>query len=394
MPFTLFETALGKCGLAWTDAGITSVALPEETSEKTRKRIARLSNDASETSPVDAPPWITETIARMRAHLDGRPQDLSSAPLDFSELSPFVSDVYRALRRVPAGRTTTYGDLATTVGSSGASRAVGTAMAKNPWPLLVPCHRVLGSKSSPGGFSAYGGLITKEKILAAEGASLTPTASLFASTEGTLPFDARKAVRELSEADTVLGKHIAKVGPLGLRLKTSEGTFAALAESIVYQQLHGKAAASIFGRLRDLYPGGRLDAARVLATENDKLRACGLSKNKLESLLDLARRSEAGTVPTLLELGRMEDEAIIERLTAVRGIGRWTVEMLLIFRLGRPDVFPVADYGIKKGFARIFTRGRATSDELPSAEAVSKRAERWRPYRSVASWYLWRATDS
>jgi 3-methyladenine DNA glycosylase/8-oxoguanine DNA glycosylase len=94
----------------------------------------------------------------------------------------------------------------------------------------------------------------------------------------------------------------------------------------------------------------------------------------------------------MTELGRMDDEAIVERLTAVRGVGRWTVEMLLIFRLGRPDVLPVADYGIKKGFARVFTRRK--SEELPDAEELTKRAERWRPFRSVASWYLWRALDT
>ncbi|HVJ90169.1 MAG TPA: cysteine methyltransferase, partial [Labilithrix sp.] len=108
---------------------------------------------------------------------------------------------------------------------------------------------------------------------------------------------------------------------------------------------------------------------------------------------DLAERAAAGTVPTLAQLASMDDAAIIEKLTEVRGIGRWTVEMLLIFRLGRPDVLPVTDYGIKKGFARLFHRGKRKA-ELPDGAALMRRGERWRPFRSVASWYLWRAADA
>jgi 3-methyladenine DNA glycosylase/8-oxoguanine DNA glycosylase len=197
----------------------------------------------------------------------------------------------------------------------------------------------------------------------------------------------------VSSADSVLAKHIGRVGATrALQLKGTGGTFATLCESIVYQQLNGKAAATILGRVRDLFPGGVLEPDRVLAASDATLRGAGLSAGKLASLRDLAERTSRGEIPTLTELERMDDEAIVERLTNVRGIGRWTVEMLLIFRLGRPDVLPVADYGIRKGFARVFARGRA-KDELPAPEHLTKRGERWRPYRSVASWYLWRATE-
>jgi 3-methyladenine DNA glycosylase/8-oxoguanine DNA glycosylase len=133
---------------------------------------------------------------------------------------------------------------------------------------------------------------------------------------------------------------------------------------------------------------------RVLATSDEALRGAGLSRAKLESLRDLALRTSRGAIPTLAELASMDDEAIVERLTAVRGIGRWTVEMLLIFRLGRPDVLPLADYGIKKGFAQVFTRRRAQAPALPTPVELARRGERWRPFRSVASWYLWRALDT
>jgi methylated-DNA-[protein]-cysteine S-methyltransferase len=318
----------------------------------------------------------------VRQHLAGKPQALERVPLDLSRASDFDAKIFRALQSIPAGKTTTYGELASIAGSSGGSRAVGRAMATNPFPLLVPCHRVVASGGKAGGFSAYGGLVTKEKLLALEGATLVRQGSLFAGDAPDLPFDRAEAVRTLRDADPTLAKLIDRVGPLRLALKATEGTFAALAESIVYQQLTGKAAATIFGRLRALYPKGRLDPTRVLATQDEALRRCGLSAAKLAGLQDLARRAKEGEIPTLAELEKMDDEAIIEKLTVVRGIGRWTVEMLLIFRLGRSDVLPVGDYGIKKGFARTFRGGD-----------LARRGERWRPYRSVASWYLWRALE-
>src|SRR5204863_5751921 len=166
--------------------------------------------------------------------------------------------------------------------------------------------------------------------------------------------------------------------------------FDALAESIAYQQLSGKAAATIWGRVRALYPKRKwLDPALVLKTPDETLRACGLSGSKTAALKDLAAKTIDGTVPTRRELVRMTDEEIIERLTKVRGIGRWTVEMLLLFELGRLDVWPVADYGVQKGFAKIFGKRK-----LPTPKQFQKIGEKWRPYRSVAAWYFWRALDA
>jgi len=406
MTWTLFDTPIGCCGVAWSDAGLTWVQLPEEDHAATRARLLSKAPDAGRKASAKlTPPWVKDAIARVREHLGGKPQDLTRVPLDVSHMTPFTAKVLRAAQSVPAGRTATYGDLAGLVGSPGASRAIGRAMATNPFPVIVPCHRVVAAGGGAGGFSAYGGLVTKERILKLEGGTLASSkqASLFTGEPGrrNLPFDGDAALRALSDADPLLAKHIAKTGPLGLQLEETEGTFAALAESIVYQQLSGRAAATIFGRVRALYPGGQLDPKKVLATEDVPLRGAGLSAAKLASLKDLASRAVAGEIPTLLELERMDDEAIVEKLTAVRGIGRWTVEMLLIFRLGRPDVLPVADYGIKKGFARLFPnpekkggRTKYGPDELPSIAALAARGERWRPFRSVASWYLWRATDS
>ena len=166
--------------------------------------------------------------------------------------------------------------------------------------------------------------------------------------------------------------------------------FDALAESIAYQQLSGKAAATIFGRVRALYPKRKwLDPEQLLATPDETLRAAGLSRAKTAALKDLAAKTIDGTVPAGRALIRMSDDEIITRLTAVRGIGRWTVEMLLLFDLGRPDVWPVDDYGVQKGFAKTFGRRK-----LPTPKQLMKFGEKWRPYRSMAAWYFWRALDT
>jgi 3-methyladenine DNA glycosylase/8-oxoguanine DNA glycosylase len=205
-----------------------------------------------------------------------------------------------------------------------------------------------------------------------------------------LGFDARDAVEHLRTSDAALARVIDAVGPFDLQLKTTPSLFGALAEAIVYQQLTGKAAATIYGRVCALFPRAAdgPTAAHILRVSDAKLRSAGLSRPKLLALRDLARRSAAGDIPTLAAVQGMEDEAIVEQLTAVRGIGRWTVQMLLIFRLGRPDVLPADDYGIRKGFAIAFKKR-----SLPARQDVEKRGARWKPYRTVASWYLWRAVE-
>jgi 3-methyladenine DNA glycosylase/8-oxoguanine DNA glycosylase len=208
--------------------------------------------------------------------------------------------------------------------------------------------------------------------------------------DGAFGFDPRVAVEHLRAADAALARLIDAVGPFRLELQKTPSLFGALAEAIVYQQLTGKAAATIFARVCALDPTARHGptAERILETSDAELRAAGLSRAKVLSLKDLARRAESGEIPTLAQARRMNDEAIIERLTTVRGIGRWTAEMLLIFRLGRPDVLPVDDYGIRKGFAIVFKRR-----ELPGRRDLEQRGARWKPYRTVASWYLWRAVE-
>jgi len=199
----------------------------------------------------------------------------------------------------------------------------------------------------------------------------------------------RRAHQLLRASDPRMAALIARSRRYEIGLAVAIRPFEALAESIAYQQLNGKAAASIWNRVRALYPKRkRLDPAKVLATPDETLRAAGLSRAKIAAIKDLAAKTLDGTVPSSRVLLRMSDDEIVARLTTVRGIGRWTVEMLLLFDLGRPDVWPVDDYGVRKGFARTFGKRK-----LPTPKQLMKHGEKWRPYRSLAAWYFWRAVD-
>ncbi len=211
-----------------------------------------------------------------------------------------------------------------------------------------------------------------------------------------LPFDAAEALAHLHARDAKLSALIDRAGEFTLRLDPSPSPFESLLESILYQQLHGKAAATIHARVRE-YFGGDPTPQLLLDTPDEPLRAAGVSGNKIKALRDLAARTLDGTVPSHAAIRKMSDDEIVARLTEVRGIGTWTVEMLLIFRLGRPDVLPVTDYGVRKGYALTFQRLPKSrpieAADLPRPEVLLKRGKRWAPYRSVASWYLWRACD-
>ena len=197
------------------------------------------------------------------------------------------------------------------------------------------------------------------------------------------------AHRHLSASHPRMAALIKRARRFELKADKSVRPFDALAESIAYQQLSGKAAATIWGRVRALYPRRRnLDPKLVLATRDETLRAAGLSRSKVAALKDLAAKTLDGTVPNSRAIAKMSDDEIVERLIQVRGIGRWTAEMLLLFDLGRLDVWPVGDYGVRKGFAKTFGKRK-----LPNPKELMKLGEKWRPYRSVAAWYFWRALD-
>jgi len=201
--------------------------------------------------------------------------------------------------------------------------------------------------------------------------------------------DWESATRELAARDPALGALMERVGGHRFPAGGRESPFEALCRSITSQQLSGKAAATIFGRFKALYSdNGFPTPEAVLDTPHAAMRGAGLSEAKAKAIRDLAGHATRGTIPSIVELRRMPAEEVVERLTVVRGVGRWTVEMLLLFRLGHPDVLPVHDLVIRKGIARLMRRR-----ELPDPAQAFRRGERWRPYRSVASWYLWRAAE-
>src|SRR5271154_4175429 len=195
-------------------------------------------------------------------------------------------------------------------------------------------------------------------------------------TDGRRPvrYDAALACLELSEADPKLGREIAAAGPFTMQLKSSHSPFEALLEAIIYQQLNGRAASTILSRLLGIFGDMHPSPENIIVTPDELFRAAGVSGGKTRALRDLAAKTLDGAVPTLARIRRMSDEDIIEHLTQVRGIGTWTVEMLLIFRLGRPDVLPVTDYGVRKGFALTFQglkpTQKVTPDLLPKPEVM------------------------
>ena len=192
----------------------------------------------------------------------------------------------------------------------------------------------------------------------------------------------------LARLDDTLAGVIARVGPPTLQVEAAP-LFHALAHAITYQQLNGKAAASILARWTGLVPGKAFPKpAAVLALSDEQLRGAGLSFAKIAAIRDLAAKCVDGSLPTARKLATMSDDDIVAALTGVRGVGTWTVEMFLMFRLGRPDVLPVGDFGVRNGFRLAY--GLA---EMPTPKALAAHGERWRPYRSLASWYLWRAVD-
>jgi len=381
--------------MAWGDCGVVAIELPAVSRRRAQRRLAERIGPLEE---LPAPRSVRSAIASLRRHLGGRASDLSTIQLDFAQVSPFARKVYGALRCVPPGKTIFYGELAALAGSPGAARAVGRAMATNPFPIVVPCHRVL-ARNGAGGFSAPGGLTTKAKLLALEGVRIqvcgprnedepVATSSYQPSSKSAVPYDVRAARRHLRRVDPELAQLMKRVGPFRLAVEKPPSTFHALAESIVYQQLTGKAAATIFRRVEALGRGRQLSPPDLAAVSDAQLRAAGLSRAKTAALRDLAQRALSGTLPTLGQLRRLDDAAIEAALTSIRGIGVWTVQMLLIFTLGRPDVLPANDLGVRKGYAVALGAG-----VLPTPTTVAARGERWRPYRSVASWYLWRAND-
>ncbi|HEV3375067.1 MAG TPA: hypothetical protein VG051_05135 [Candidatus Acidoferrum sp.] len=204
-----------------------------------------------------------------------------------------------------------------------------------------------------------------------------------------LPFDLAEATKYLAERDESLKRLIAETTPFQIDVADAQSPYEVLLESITYQSISGKAAATIFGRIKALGSDGRPPSPeQMLKLRKPVLRKAGLSGAKVLAMKDLAQKTIDGVVPTYEQALTMSDEELVERLVSVRGIGAWTVEMFLIFRLGRPDVLPIHDLGVKKGWSVTYGK-----KNMPKPKELLAFGERWRPYRTVASWYMWRAFE-
>ena len=390
--YTLIPTALGPLGLGWSDAGIRHIYLPEATPEATAARLEAKGYKKRRATPKH----LEHSAKRIAQHLRGRPVDLTEVVLDLAHLPDTRRAVYETLRRVPSGTTLTYGELAERAGMPGTQQSVGTAMGENPCPIVIPCHRVLPAGGKIGHYSGPGGAETKARILRIEGLDIwNPRTPPKRRADG-LEYDWNEAVKHLSRVDPILSKHFKRLDGEKLEARAMEDPFLYLARSITFQQLAGAAARTIWGRVLDRFAAAEGGATRpavptpesMLAMPEPELRSAGLSAAKTAAMKDLALKAREGIIPHARDLAKMSDEEIIARLTAVRGVGKWTVEMSLMFRLGRPDVLPVDDLGVRNGFDRVHGRKtRVTPKELTAY------AERWRPYRTVGSWLMWRVLE-
>lgn len=204
-----------------------------------------------------------------------------------------------------------------------------------------------------------------------------------------IPLMHTQSIQFLSSSDPVMARLISKVGPCELRPDRKRSPFQGLVQAVAHQQLNGKAASTILGRFVGLFEHGRFPGPEeVTGLDVERLTSVGFSRAKAGYIREIARCTMEGIVPTRARIARMSDATIVERLTEIKGVGRWSVEMFLIFGLGRPDVLPIHDFGIRKGFSVAYGRRK-----MPEPKAIERQGERWKPHRTVASWYLWRAAD-
>lgn len=372
--YCLFETTLGVCGIGWRGQAVSFLNFPEATADQTEARIATLTGASG---PSAASSAVKKVIRLISMHLEGKTQEFQEVLLDLDGSPPFAKKVYDAARKIPTGETRSYAQLAETLGHPKAARAVGNALRNNPVGLIIPCHRVLGAGGKPGGFSAHGGLATKARLLAIEGVTFGPPTLLRS------PRDIQRAANLLKKQDPQLARCM--TGPIPFRVQPTQSPYQTLFSAIVHQQLAPRAAATILERIKAIHSEGTIPEPAVLLDTPDRLlREAGLSASKTAAVQDLAVKTLDGTVPSSTDIVKLRDEEIINRLTSIYGIGRWTVQMLLIFNLGRVDVLAVDDFALRARAGDLYGM-----KQPPTPKQLLQMGELWRPYRTVASLYLW-----
>ncbi len=368
----IFETSQGPVGLTWTRKGINRLILGLD-AEATTQELAQAFPNLPKVRRVQGD--MTLLVKRIKAVMRGSGDNFLDVPVDLSGQGEFSLAVLKRLRKVLAPKVVTYGELAAHCGKPKAARAVGRIMGANPVPLIVPCHRCLGKDGSMTGFSTEGGIDLKARMLFREG--------YVANQEHAAGLD------HLRKVDPVMRKIIKVVGPYRALPDKPRPAWDTLVTAIVHQQLSVKAGRTIAGRVQDLSPGsGFPTPAEVLDMKHQDLRAAGLSNQKVSYIQDLARKVEESSLK-LNSLRRMDDEAVIQELIKVRGIGRWSAHMHLIFHLGRLDILPTGDLGIQIAAARFYG-----FEEYATVAQLEEIGAKWAPYRSMGSWYLWQGLDS
>ncbi len=386
--YCIFTTDFGPAAIAWRQKSIIGLLLPEPSHVSLLRRVAQSFIDCHEAEPTQP---VNKVIKQIRQYFAGQPANFKGISIDLTGCTPFCQTVYEQLCQVPAGSTVSYKDLAAACEKPDAARAIGLAAGRNPVPLLIPCHRVVNADGRLGGFSASGGVSLKARMLQLEG-HIIEERPAYRICPPLLISDCNidGALNHLSRADSDLADLIRVAPRFNLEFNPGTSIFQALLEAIVYQQLTGKAAATIYRRVLALFSGkSEVSALDIIRADEEELGSAGLSRNKVLAIKDLADFAVSGRLPDHNQMRTMSNTAIIDRLTLIRGIGRWTVEMLLIFKLGRADVMAADDYGLRKGLAAI-----RHSRELPTPTELMSQAEAWKPYRSIASWYLWRAAEN
>ena len=362
-----FDTILGPVSIERSSQNITRIKMHGVV--EGRRSAVSYQRSASGERP-ESP---SDLGSRIAAHLAGKPQDFSDVRVDLDWAGPYAREVYEELRKVPAGKTVTYGELAERTGRPKGARAVARAMATNRVPIVVPCHRVLGAGGKLTGFSGADGIKTKCQMLSAEGAPapvLPADQPLFDSLFEHYAHAA--GVGHLARTDRFFARLYEAVGDSMHPQQFPGNPFAALVESVCYQQLAGSAAATIFGKVKAVV-GKEPSPESVLKAGFEALRSAGMSASKANTALALAERFLSNPAPS------------VDELLAIRGVGPWTVQMFSMFHLGLPDIFPPGDLGIRKAATAL-----TGAKKLLSPERVESIGRRWKPYRSIATWYLWR----
>ncbi len=372
------DTWLGEVAVAFQETKVVGVVLPSRDFGAPKKAHLAVKGFHKK---VASPSRFKSLSQKLIRHLDGTPQSFADIELATVE-SGFQAEVHAALCKTKPGTTLTYGELAARTGDANRARAVGTAMSTNPIPILVPCHRVF-SGDGFGAYSGGAGLSTKLRILYQEG---------FRTAFSNVTWNIDQARHALSK-DRALAALFARTGPFMLEAKapttrTRVSPLDALSKSVLYQQLAGAAAATIERRLEEalteLGASSRAEALSKLPQE--KYRDAGVSTAKEATLRALAVAYQNGTLPTRKAMESLSDDEIRDVLTQIRGIGPWSCEMLKMFYLGRPDVFPSGDLGVQKGYERVY--GHALN-----AKELARWSERFTGHRTLLAWYLWRATE-